>query len=49
MAVLADEVPGLDGKKRQEPLESLAIERLLQVLDDVELDATVAQNLERAA
>jgi hypothetical protein len=37
------------GKEIEESFERGAIERLLQVFDDVELDAALAQDLQRAA
>ena len=47
--VLPDQVAGRPGQEPQEPFERGPIERLLQVLDDVELDAALAQNVDCAA
>jgi len=47
--VLPDQVAGRPGEEPQEPFERWPIEGLLQVLDDVELDAALAQDVQRAA
>jgi len=47
--VLPHERVGCVGDRVEDALETHAIQRLLQVLDDVELDAPVAQDLLHAA
>ena len=47
--VLPDQVAGRPGQEPQESFERGPIERLLQVLDDVELDAALAQDVDCAA
>jgi len=47
--VLADQLRGSVGKQIEEPFESRAVEGLFQIFDDVELDAALAQDFQRAA
>ena len=47
--VLPDEGGGRTGEQVEEARVGRAIERLLQVFDDVELDAALAQDVQRAA
>jgi hypothetical protein len=47
--VLPDQVAGGAGEEPQEPFEGGPVEGLLQVLDDVELDAALAQDVDCAA
>ena len=47
--VLAHQLRRSDAEQPQNALETGAVERLLQVFDGVELDASLAQDLDRAA
>ena len=47
--VLADEIAGRGAEQVDDLDESGAIQGLLQVFDDVELDAALAQDFQRAA
>ena len=46
--VLADQLRGLVGQEGEEAGEIVPAGRVVQVLDDVELDAALAQDLQRA-
>jgi len=46
--VLADQLGRLDGQQIQKPFQIGPREWVFQVLDDIELDAAVAQNFQRA-
>jgi len=47
--VLAHQIRGRVGEQIEEALEVGAVQRILEVLDDVELDAALAQDVQRAA
>ncbi len=47
--VLADQVGRLIREQARDPLQCAAVERLLDEVDDVELDVALAQDLQRAA
>ena len=47
--VLAHQIRGRVGEQIEEALEVGAVQRILEVLDDVELDAALAQEIQRAA
>jgi hypothetical protein len=46
--VLADEIPGRVVEFLDDLVQHSAVERLFDIVDDVELDAALAQDLERA-
>jgi hypothetical protein len=46
--VLPDQLGGLDGEQVEEVLQILLAQRVVQELDDVELDAAFAQDVQRA-
>ena len=47
--VLSEQFARLIRKQERDPLQRAAVERLLDVFDDVELDVALAQDVQRAA